>query len=71
MALEVAVGPPVLTINNGHTFLVSELDGPTAQANQPVKKGGLVRRRCPRNARLVCLRPKRRERHLRHGRDAG
>jgi hypothetical protein len=27
MALEVTVGPPVLTINNGHTFLVSELDG--------------------------------------------
>jgi glycogen debranching enzyme len=27
MALEVTVGPPVLTINNGHTFLVSALDG--------------------------------------------
>ena len=27
MALEVTVGPPVLTINNGYTFLVSELDG--------------------------------------------
>jgi hypothetical protein len=27
MALEVTVGPPDLTINNGHTFLVSELDG--------------------------------------------
>jgi hypothetical protein len=27
MALEVTVGPPVLTINNGQTFLVSELDG--------------------------------------------
>jgi glycogen debranching enzyme len=27
MALEVTVGPPVLTINNGFTFLVSELDG--------------------------------------------
>lgn len=27
MALEVTVGPPVLTIHNGYTFLVSELDG--------------------------------------------
>ena len=27
MALEVTVGPPVLTINSGFTFLVSELDG--------------------------------------------
>src|SRR5215831_14207516 len=27
MALEVTVGPPVLTINNGYSFLVSELDG--------------------------------------------
>jgi glycogen debranching enzyme len=27
MALEVTVGPPVLTINNGYTFLVSEPDG--------------------------------------------
>src|SRR5262249_21643136 len=27
MALEVTVGPPVLTINNGYTFLFSELDG--------------------------------------------
>ncbi len=27
MAMEVTVGPPVLTINNGDTFLVSELDG--------------------------------------------
>jgi glycogen debranching enzyme len=27
MALEVTVGPPVLTINNGTTFLVTELDG--------------------------------------------
>ena len=26
MALEVTVGPPALTINNGYTFLVSELD---------------------------------------------
>jgi glycogen debranching enzyme len=33
MALEVTVGPPVLTINNGHTFLVSELDGSITQAS--------------------------------------
>jgi hypothetical protein len=33
MALEVTVGPPVLTINNGHTFLVSELDGSITSAS--------------------------------------
>jgi glycogen debranching enzyme len=33
MALEVTVGPPVLTINNGHTFLVSELDGSITHAS--------------------------------------
>src|SRR5215831_18483262 len=33
MALEVTVGPPVLTINNGHTFLVSELDGSIVPAS--------------------------------------
>ena len=33
MALEVTVGPPVLTINNGHTFLVSELDGTITPAS--------------------------------------
>jgi glycogen debranching enzyme len=33
MALEVTVGPPVLTINNGHTFLVSELDGSITPAS--------------------------------------
>src|SRR6516165_7323408 len=33
MALEVTVGPPVLTINNGHTFLVSELDGSITRAS--------------------------------------
>jgi hypothetical protein len=27
MGLKVTVGPPVITINHGHTFLVSELDG--------------------------------------------
>lgn len=27
MALEITVGPPVITINRGNTFLVSELDG--------------------------------------------
>jgi glycogen debranching enzyme len=27
MALQVTVGPPVITINNGNTFLVSEFDG--------------------------------------------
>jgi glycogen debranching enzyme len=27
MALEITVGPPVVTINHGNTFLVSELDG--------------------------------------------
>src|ERR1700752_1163263 len=34
MALEVTVGPPVLTINNGHTFLVSELDGSITPATE-------------------------------------
>jgi glycogen debranching enzyme len=33
MALEVTVGPPVLTINNGYTFLVSELDGSITPAS--------------------------------------
>src|SRR5262249_50249185 len=33
MALEVTVGPPVLTINNGYTFLVSELDGSITHAS--------------------------------------
>ena len=33
MALEVTVGPPVLTINSGHTFLVSELDGTVTPAS--------------------------------------
>src|SRR5262249_51164107 len=33
MALEVTVGPPVRTINNGHTFLVSELDGSITPAS--------------------------------------
>ena len=33
MALEVTVGPPVLTINDGHTFLVSELDGSITPAS--------------------------------------
>ena len=33
MALEVTVGPPVLTINNGYTFLVSDLDGSIAHAS--------------------------------------
>jgi hypothetical protein len=33
MALEVTVGPPVLTINNGHTFLVSELDASITPAS--------------------------------------
>src|SRR5215831_13120491 len=33
MALEVTVGPPVLTINNGFTFLVSELDGSITHAS--------------------------------------
>src|SRR5262252_585489 len=33
MALEVTVGPPVLTINNGYTFLVSELGGSIAPAS--------------------------------------
>lgn len=33
MALEVTVGPPVLTINSGHTFLVSELDGSISHAS--------------------------------------
>jgi len=33
MALEVTVGPPVLTINNGHTFLVTELDGSITHAS--------------------------------------
>jgi hypothetical protein len=25
MALEVTVGPPVLTINNGHTFMLTQI----------------------------------------------
>jgi glycogen debranching enzyme len=33
MALEVTVGPPVLTINNSYTFLVSELDGSITSAS--------------------------------------
>ena len=33
MALEVTVGPPVLTINNGHSFLVSELGGSITPAS--------------------------------------
>jgi hypothetical protein len=33
MALEVTVGPPVLTVNNGYTFLVSELDGSITPAS--------------------------------------
>jgi glycogen debranching enzyme len=33
MALQVTVGPPVLTINSGHTFLVSELDGSITHAS--------------------------------------
>jgi glycogen debranching enzyme len=33
MLLEVTVGPPVLTINNGYTFLVSELDGSITPAS--------------------------------------
>jgi glycogen debranching enzyme len=33
MALEVTVGPPVLTINNGYTFLVTELDGSITHAS--------------------------------------
>ncbi len=33
MALEVTVGPPVLTINNGYAFLVSELDGSITPAS--------------------------------------
>ena len=33
MLLEVTVGPPVLTINNGYTFLVSELDGSITHAS--------------------------------------
>ena len=33
MALEVTVGPPVLTINNGYTFLVAELDGSITPAS--------------------------------------
>jgi glycogen debranching enzyme len=33
MAMEVTVGPPVLTINNGNTFLVSELDGSITPAS--------------------------------------
>src|SRR5262245_31357184 len=32
MALQVTVGPPVLTINNGDTFLVSELDSSVTPA---------------------------------------
>jgi len=32
MALQVTVGPPVITINNGNTFLVSEFDGSITNA---------------------------------------
>ena len=33
MALEVTAGPPGLTINDGYTFLVSELDGSITHAS--------------------------------------
>jgi glycogen debranching enzyme len=33
MAVEVTVGPPVITINHGHTFLVSEFDGSVTNAS--------------------------------------
>lgn len=33
MALKVTVGPPVITINHGHTFLVSEFDGSVTDAS--------------------------------------
>jgi glycogen debranching enzyme len=36
MALEIAVGPPVLVLNQGHTFLVTEQDG---QVGWPTDKG--------------------------------
>ena len=32
MALQVTVGPPVITINNGNTSLVSEFDGSITNA---------------------------------------
>ncbi len=33
MAVEVTVGPPVITINHGHTFLVTEFDGSITNAS--------------------------------------
>ena len=33
MAVEVKVGPPVITINHGHTFLISEFDGSITNAS--------------------------------------
>ncbi|MEP6887559.1 MAG: glycogen debranching N-terminal domain-containing protein [Nitrospirales bacterium] len=33
MAIEVTVGPPVITINHGHTFLISEFDGTVTNAS--------------------------------------
>src|SRR3982751_6723702 len=33
MAVEISVGPPVITISHGHTFLVSEFDGSIANAS--------------------------------------
>lgn len=33
MAVEITVGPPVITISHGHTFLVSEFDGSIANAS--------------------------------------
>ncbi|MGH7231341.1 MAG: amylo-alpha-1,6-glucosidase [Nitrospiraceae bacterium] len=33
MAVEVTVGPPVITINHGHTFLISEFDGSITDAS--------------------------------------
>ncbi len=33
MAVEVKVGPPVITINHGHTFLVTEFDGSITNAS--------------------------------------
>ena len=33
MAVEVSVGPPVITINHGHTFLISEFDGSITNAS--------------------------------------
>ena len=52
MAFKVQVGPPQISIHQGQTILISELDG---QINWPSDKG-LLLPGYPRYQQLVCLR---------------